>query len=450
MTFPSGFVPRRLRAQILAPLLMSVLLTPSLASAEAPSPVVAPAPAPTTALSLADAVGLARTRGYDVLTAQAAVQGAQADVRTAGQLPNPELTGGPSRRVDCGTCNAGAWGAFATLSDQGLIEGAISRKRRLKADVAERALDAARFGRVNAERVLVAEVKIEYVQEAAAAARLELTKEVAASLQKSVEVNRVRYPRVIDEGQLARVEQEALRADQDVDLAVRQLRQEQIEMAQLLGNEGVVPEYVVDRKILDYRVPDTLTTIDKVALLRTAMESRADRKQAVAQVAQSEAQIDLTKRQRVPDISFQVQYQQLGSGDQAPQPPTLSVGLGLPLPLFYQQQGEIGRATADRQTALVARKRLENTLVSDVESSVNAFVTARRTVERYEGTLLERARRARDITQVQYTAGSATLTDLLDAQRSYVQVNSGYLDELVAYWTAVFQLEQAIGKELVR
>ena len=35
--------------------------------------------------------------------------------------------------------------------------------------------------------------------------------------------------------------------------------------------------------------------------------------------------------------------------------------------------------------------------------------TARRIVERYESALLERAKRALDITQVQFTAGSATL-----------------------------------------
>jgi cobalt-zinc-cadmium efflux system outer membrane protein len=89
-------------------------------------------------------------------------------------------------------------------------------------------------------------------------------------------------------------------------------------------------------------------------------------------------------------------------------------------------------------------------VASELESAVNAFSTARVIVERYESALLERAKRALDITRVQFNAGSATLTDLLDAQRSYVAVNSGYQAELVNYWTAVFQLEQAIGKELVR
>ncbi|MDB4943751.1 MAG: Heavy metal efflux outer membrane protein CzcC family [Labilithrix sp.] len=442
---------RRVRsARVLGGAAVLCALLGSLHPATARADEAAHATAAPQALSLADAVALARTRGYDLLVANAAVKGAEADVRTAGQLPNPTLSAGPARRVDCGTCAGGAWGVNASLSDEGLLEGAITRKRRLREDVARRALEAARFGRANSERVVVAQVKAQYVQTAAAAARLDLTREVAASLQKSVDVNRVRYPRVIDEGQLARVEQEALRAESDVDLAIRQLRQEQIDLAVLLGNEGPVPELAVDRKALDFKVPESLVALDKAALLRTAFESRPDRKQALSQVAQAESNVTLTERTRIPDISLQLSYQQLGSGDAAPQPPTFGVGVGLPLPLFYQQQGEISRANADRQSALVARRRLETSLVADVESAVNTFVTARRVVERYEGSLLERARRARDITQVQYTAGSATLTDLLDAQRSYVQVNSGYLDELVRYWTSVFQLEQAIGKELVR
>lgn len=402
-------------------------------------------------LSFADAVAIARTRGYDVLLASANVRSAEAEIRIAGQTPNPALTAGPSRRVDCfsGNCPT-PWGAFATLTDQGLIEGAITRKRKLKADVARRALDAAQFGRANAERVLVAQVKVQYVQTAAALARLDLTREVAASLQKSVDISRVQYPRVIDLGELARVEQEALRAQGEVDLAVRQLRQEQIELAVLLGTEGAVPDLVVERAVLDFKVPNALVTLDRTALLRTAMENRPDRKQAVAQVAQTEASVSLAERQRFPDVAFLVQYQQLGSGDSAPQPPTLSFGVGLPLPLFYQQQGEIGRAEADRQAALIGRRRLETMLVADLEAAVNTFSTARRIVERYESALLDRAKVARDITQTKYTAGSGRLTDLLDAQRSYVQVNSGYLSELVNYWTAVFLLEQAVGKELAR
>lgn len=401
-------------------------------------------------LSLEQAVALARTRGYDVLLASSEVHGAEADVRAAGQTPNPVLSAGPSRRIDCssGDCPT-PWGAFAELSDQGLLEGALTRKRKLRESVAARALDAARFGRANAERVVVAQTKVQYVQTAAALARLDLTREVAASLEKSVAINRVRYPRVIDEGQLARVEQEAMRAQAEVDLAARQLQQEQIELALLLGEDGAAAAVAVDRKVLQFRVPEAFATIDRNAWLRMALETRPDRKQALAEVARAEAALSSAERQRLPDVALLLQYQQLGSGRNAPQPATLSVGVGLPLPFFYQQQGEIGRAEADKEASLVVRRRADARLVADLDSALNTFTTARHIVERYESGLLERARRAREITQIQFQAGSAGLTDLLDAERSWAQVNRGYIGELSNYWTAAFLLEQAVGKEFV-
>src|SRR5689334_18773291 len=68
-------------------------------------------------ISLADAVAQARTQGFDVLLSSANVHGAEADVRVAGQPPNPALTAGPSRRVDCLSANCpDKWGVSATLS----------------------------------------------------------------------------------------------------------------------------------------------------------------------------------------------------------------------------------------------------------------------------------------------------------------------------------------------
>jgi cobalt-zinc-cadmium efflux system outer membrane protein len=412
------------------------------------TPTVAPA---ASKIGLGDAVKLARTRGYDVVLASAAVRGAEGDVRAAGQLPNPLLQPSVGFTLQCpnNSCQTGNPGGYGIgLADQGLVEGALTRKRALKEEVAQRALDAAKFGRVDAERIIVAATKIQYIQTAAAAAKLDFTKDVAASLAKSVEVTRARYPGVIDEGQLARVEQEGLKADQEVDRAQRDYRQQQIELAFLLGHTGAIPDLQVDKEVLKFRVPDALSSANKDSLFRVAIENRPDRRQALAKEAQGDAQIAYAKRVRFPDVSLSANYAQQGTGDYTSQLPTLTFGASFPIPLFYQQQGEIYRAEADREAASTARRKIEGTLFADIESAFSAFTTARSIVERYESALLERAKRAREITQVQFDRGAARLTDLLDAQRSFVAVNSDYYVELVNYWTAVFQLEQAIGKEL--
>ena len=55
--------------------------------ADAPSPVELPAH-----LSLEQAMEIFRTHGLDMLIADAAVLGAQGDLRAAGAIPNPQLS----------------------------------------------------------------------------------------------------------------------------------------------------------------------------------------------------------------------------------------------------------------------------------------------------------------------------------------------------------------------
>jgi cobalt-zinc-cadmium efflux system outer membrane protein len=162
----------------------------------------------------------------------------------------------------------------------------------------------------------------------------------------------------------------------------------------------------------------------------------------------------LARRQRLPDIALDVSYQQAGTGGigtNAPlTPPTLTFGLSAPLPVFYQQQGEIRKAEADLKTQDVQRAKVEAQVRNDVQAAYTGFATSRELVERMEGRLLERARRVRELTGIQYQKGAASLLEFLDSQRTYIATNVEYLQDLANYWIAVFQLEQAVGMELAR
>jgi cobalt-zinc-cadmium efflux system outer membrane protein len=65
-----------------------------------------------------------------------------------------------------------------------------------------------------------------------------------------------------------------------------------------------------------------------------------------------------------------------------------------------------------------------------------------------QATLLERARKARDLVQVQYQKGAASLLDLLNAQRTYTATRGEYAQDLANYWIAVGLLEQATATRL--
>jgi cobalt-zinc-cadmium efflux system outer membrane protein len=228
------------------------------------------------------------------------------------------------------------------------------------------------------------------------------------------------------------------------------LRQARVALAFLLGVRGPTPEFTVDDKILDFSVPSSLANAQMDGLLRTAFEHRPDLLALGYQRASAEAAIALAKRQRFPDITLSAQYNQTGVSVVAIQPPTISFSISAPIPIFYQQQGEIRKAEANYDTQSLQQAKATAQVVNDVSTAMAGFDTSRSMVERMERLLKPSAERAFSITRLQYDKGQASLMDLLDAQRTYIATNLEYLQDLSNYWTAVFQVEQAVGMELNR
>jgi cobalt-zinc-cadmium efflux system outer membrane protein len=405
-------------------------------------------------LSLDDALKIFRARGLDLLIAEAAVKSAEGDVGVAGAVPNPVVSGAYGRVFnydpppDCPQCSANAW--QVGLSDSAAIEDSLSGKRGLRLKVTNNALAAARLSRADAQRTLEFQIKAAYLQVAQAVLAYRFAKEVTDAEAKILTVFQARYSNgAINEGDLARIETQKLESDQALDSAVEATRQARVALAFLVGVRGPVNDFDVDTSILTYAVPPPLADATEDALLRTAFERRPDLIATGYQKASAEAAIALARRQRFPDISLSVNYAQTGTGGSAIQPPTLTFGVSAPLPVFYQQQGEVKKAEAAYDTNALGQAKATAQVVSDVAGGYSAFMGAKRLVQRMEtGGLLKSAKTARDITRVQFDKGAANLTDFLDAQRAYIATNVEYIQDVTNYWTAVFQLEQAVGMEL--
>jgi cobalt-zinc-cadmium efflux system outer membrane protein len=433
---------------------LALALALSVAPRSARADVVPPPTDLPSMLTMDEALRIFRARGLDLLMAEAAVYSAEGDVRIAGAIANPGVSVGYGRILNydpagCEVCSANTWSVGVT--DNAALEDTLSGKRALRLRVARAALAAAKMSRVDAQRNLEFQIKSAYIQVAQAKAALDFAKEVQASNTRTLELNRLRYPQVIDEGALARIETQKLESDQAVDVAVQNARLARVGLAFFLGVRGKVPDFEVDQE-LKYAVPPQLATASEDALLRSAVEHRPDLRAIAYQRARAEAGLALARRQRFPDIALSVNYTQTGYGgtgsSAALGPPQISFGLSAPIPIFYQQQGEIRKAEADFNMQQLSYTRSAAQVVADVSSAYASFTTAKRLVERMEGGLLERAKKARDIVEIQFKAGSATLIDYLDAQRTFIATNVEYRQDLTMYWTAIFQLEQAVGMEL--
>ena len=409
-------------------------------------------------VTLDDALRIFRERGLDLLIADAAVVNAEGDQKIAGAVPNPNFSlfgsysftiGGATGPVDTATLPS-PWGVTAGLGDSNALEDSLSGKRWLRLKVAKAALAAARLNRADAKRTLELGVKTAYINAVLAHDDLDFALQVQTGANQIFQLNQTRYNAgAISEADLAKVEVMKLEADQSVDAGVQALRAAKVQLAFLLGVRGIVPNFHVEQDLPKFFVPAPLASATTDSLVAEAIDHRPDLKAAGLQNDRARASVALAKRNRFPDLSLNVSYsQQAGTTNQAAQPPTVSLGIIGTLPLFYFQQGEIKKAEADLRTQELQRANVQAQLVSDVEAAHNAFVSSRKLVERMEGRLLERVKRARDLVSLQYQKGAASLLEYLDAQRTFIANNVEYLQDLASYWTAVYQLEAAIGMDL--
>jgi cobalt-zinc-cadmium efflux system outer membrane protein len=416
---------------------------------------VVPAPTELPALlSLDEAVRVFESRGLDLLIAEAAVKTAEGQVKVAGAVPNPVANFGWGHTFNydpgnCSECSENYWAVG--ISDSAALEDTLSGKRDLRLKVARNALAAAKMSRADAERTIAFQVKSAYLQVAQAALAAKFAKQVVDTNVKTLDVFQTRFRSgAINEGDLARIVTQKLEADQAADQSTQALRQARVALAFLMGVRGAVPDFDVDVHVLDFAVPGSLGQATEEELLRSAFEHRPDLVAAGYQKASAEAQIALAKRMRFPDITLSANYSQLGTGATADggalSPPMIVFGVSAPLPVFYQQQGEVTQAEAQYETNSLEHAKTAAAVANDVSTAFVAFATSRQLVQRMEGGgLLQNAKTARDITRLQYEKGAASLTDFLDAQRTYIATNVEYFQDLTNYWTAVFQLEQAVG-----
>jgi cobalt-zinc-cadmium efflux system outer membrane protein len=293
-------------------------------------------------------------------------------------------------------------------------------------------------------------VKIQFLQLLLAQDALRFAREVAAASAHTLDLTKVRYEEgAINEADLARVEVTKLEADQAVDQAIQAVRDARAQLAFLLGVRGRIPELVAKEPELErFAVPPGLAAPSVDALLAVAREGRPDLAAALRQRDRAETALALARRQRVPDVSLSFNYLQQGTTPASTTPPTFTFGVSIPLPLLYQQQGEIRRAEADLSSQSLAAAKVEAQVAADVDGALADWQSAGNLARRMEGGLLERARRARDLVEIQYRKGAASLLELLDAQRTFIAISAEYRQDLGAYWTAVFRLEQAVGRSL--
>ena len=413
---------------------------------QAPQPPSIPA-----RLSLEEALRIFRSRGLDLLLAEAAVAQAQGDLRVAGALPPPQLglTAGKAEGYTAQFPGQSSRSYSATLSDGGAFGDLLSGRRGLRVQTAEAALRAARLGREDALRLVGAQVKVQFTQAALARLNLDLSTQTRDAAHHTLELVQKRFTAgAVSEVEVSRAEVAFLETEQALEASRQALETTRAGLAFLLGERGAVPAFEPIGTFDHPQVPGDLAKATPESLLALALVQRPDLAAAKAQEEKSTSALALAKREWVPDSGWSLGVSQQGTGQDALQPRTWTVGLNLTLPSPRRVQGDTARAQADLQVQALLREKAEAQAAADVATGWAAYQGSRQRLARMEDRLLDQARKASTLVAFQYERGAASLLDVLDAQRTWIAVKAEYLQNLNDYWSGLFQLEQALGKEL--
>jgi outer membrane protein TolC len=207
----------------------------------------------------------------------------------------------------------------------------------------------------------------------------------------------------------------------------------------LLGRELSKPFDVVP-------VPEPTMTEADLAVARTqAIETRPDVKQARLRVQQAELAHGVAKADYIPDVSLAVSYVKPLSIDGAPSH-VATAGVQVTWePFDWGRRGAVvaARGLEIKQAQNAVADALGRATV-EINSRFRDVETARarlRVASLSQESVSESAR----VKLVKYENNAVLLADVLQAQAAVADTNNQYQQALLGFWTAIADLEQALG-----
>jgi outer membrane protein, heavy metal efflux system len=384
-------------------------------------------------LTLADAMALAEKQNLDLVAARAQRAVGLAEVRIAGERPNPTLSFGAARDTPHETA----------LLDQPLEVGP-KRGRRIEVARQQSALTDADVAAL--ERKVRRSVRDAYFGVSHARAATAQQSDAVKLAERLRDIAKARFDAGdIPQLEVTQSELEAARAQANRQVAQQEERVALSDLDALL-NEPAATDWDLGEALSVLEEPPALAVVLARAGSSNAEIARITQEERIEQSRQA-----LLEAERIPNlgVQFGADFNAPGSG---PKSGGYEVGprgqLSIEIPILSHNQGEIALSIANAralEAALAAGRRATD---ARIESAYLDLEARRTQAQLYRQTILPSSQHLEEMAEESYRAGKANLMTVLVAQRDVQQVERDYLDTLLAVQSAFSQLEEAVGAPL--
>lgn len=408
--------------------------------AASPRGVCQTAAPPTPRLSLPRAVELLRQQNLKLVASRHDVSAARADAIAAGLITNPNLSFG-AQFLTHGAVTGGEEELTVMLSQTLPLSGHVGLRR----EAAAAAATAAEWEFASETWRLVGDLKRAYLTLGLAEARQQVLERGLVDLE--------RVQRVLDERSRAGANPAYDRLRLDVERGSLRARLSQAEvdvvdarslLAHAIGGETSAAGLSIGSDLPEPATPPA----DEGALIRAALVRRPELTAARHRVTAAELGTRAAARRYVPSPELGVGYTRFVD---VPEPTgklsggAALVSLSLPLPIFDHGQGTIERHEAQKRAAATRLRDVQFDIRREVERASGKL---RASVAAYAGHRDHAAKdiqSVRQIAEVAYREGRATILELLDAYSSHLRVEEQAVALRGLALEAGVELEQAVG-----
>lgn len=376
-------------------------------------------------IELAEIERLALENNPTLAQADAEIRTGEARRVQTGLYPNP-TAGYVGEEIRGGALGGGQHGFFVS---QTLVTGG---KLGLNREIAGHDV---RISELEAEeqrlRVLNA-VKLAFYRVLAAQEMLDLERDLLSIAEDQLRTEReLRNLGQADDAELLQVEVEQQHREMTVRIRETALRQAWRSLAAIVG----VPE--LPPRTVRGNLEDIPAELEEAQVLeRLTRESPAVRI-AHEVVARTRAELTRAQREPIPNLELRGGLQ---DNREILESTGARVGLqgflevGVPIPLFNRNQGNVSAAEAQLDRSEREVERVALVLRERASSHFEVYETSRIMVERYRGELLPRAQRAYELRLQSYGLMLAAYPQVLAAQARLFELQAEYVSALETQW----------------
>ena len=376
------------------------------------------------ARGLADFEALADANNPTLKQANAIVRRSQEQARQAGLYPNP-LVGYQGEEIRGGSFGGGEQGGF--IQQTVVLGGKLGLRRGVYEQVKksdEIAVEEQAY-RVHAD------VQQAFYDALTAQATVHLRQKLLGIGLDAVEtVHQLTNVGQADAPDILQTEVEAEQAKVDYVTAQRRYLQAFQTLAALSGKADL-PVSPLQGDLEN--TPD----LNAEQMVDSVVANSPTVKRARQEVAVALARLKSAKREPVPDLQLRAgeaySFEQLENSSKAVGPMSFA-SAGITIPLWNRNQGNVEAAKAEIERANQDVLREQLLLRQEASPLAQSYSSAKFEAERYKTQLIPRAARAYELYLKKYQSMAQAYPQVLVSQRTYFQVQLGYIMALHDVW----------------